>query len=356
MRPPRGGLTDLGARLFSNIFHGAEMAANRALNDQFLILFEAAPNGVIAFDAAGCITLVNAQVEKMFGYSREELIGQPAEVLVPARFRQRHGGLRKKFAAAPQMRPMGTGRDLFGARKDGSEFAVEIGLNPTATSMGDIVIATVVDITERKRAAEEENAHEHEQENVQLFQQLGMPAAVLQHDGQVLLVNQLFKELHLNPLFKELHSQFKFRGDRIEIADPTANEFLKRELACLDRRSGDKIVGPTPILTVDGYPSLIFHLLPMKGSSGSTLGVLVVTKLGATGVPSSDLVQRLFALAPAEARVATLIGSGLSPRQAAKNLGISEETVRTTLKRVFTKVGVSRQSELAVLLTKLTLR
>ena len=94
----------------------------------------------------------------------------------------------------------------------------------------------------------------------------------------------------------------------------------------------------------------------MKGSSGSTLGVLVVTKLGATGVPSSDLVQRLFALAPAEARVATLIGSGLSPRQTAKNLGISEETVRTTLKRVFAKVGVSRLSELAVLLTKLTLR
>src|ERR1039457_3276818 len=209
------------------------MAANRALNDQFLILFEAAPNGVIAFDAAGCITLVNAQVEKMFGYSREELIGQPAEVLVPARFRQRHGGLRKKFAAAPQMRPMGTGRDLFGARKDGSEFAVEIGLNPTATSMGDIVIATVVDITERKRAAEEENVHEHERENVQLFQQLGMPAAVLQHDGQVLLAN---------PLFKELHLQLTFRDDRIEIANSVANEFLKQELACLDRMNSGDII------------------------------------------------------------------------------------------------------------------
>ena len=323
------------------------MAASRALNDQFRMLFEAAPNGVMAVDAAGCIILLNAQMEKMFGYSREELIGRPVEVLVPVSFQQRHGGLRKKFAAAPQGRPMGMGRDLVGARKDGSEFAVEIGLNPMPTSMGDIVIATVVDITERKRAAEEENAHEHEQENVQLFQQLGMPAAVLQHDGQVLLVN---------PLIKELHSQFKFRGDRIEFANPMANEFLKRELACLDRRSCDKFVGPTPVLTVDGYPPLIFHLLPMKGSFGSTLGVLVVTKLGATGVPSSDLVQRLFALAPAEARVATLIGSGLSPRHAAAKLGISEGTVRTTLKHVFTKVGVSRQSELAVLLTKLTLR
>jgi PAS domain S-box-containing protein len=283
----------------------------------------------------------------MFGYSRAELIGQPAEILVPLRFRRSHAGLRKKFAAAPQMRLMGTGRDLFGARKDGSEFAVEIGLNPTATSMGDIVIATVVDITERKRAAEEENMHQQARENIQLCQQLGIPAAALHRDG---------RGLHVNPLFKELHPLFKFRGDWIEVANPTANEFLKQELARLDRRNGDKIVRPAPVLTADGYPPLIFNLLPMKAAFGSPLGILVVTKLAATGVPSPDLVQRLFALAPAEARVATLIGSGLSPRQAAKKLGISEGNVRTTLKRVFAKVGVSRQSELALLLAKLTLR
>ena len=323
------------------------MAASRALNDQFRMLFEGAPNGVMAVDAAGCIIQLNAQIEKMFGYSREELIGRPAEVLVPVRFRQGHAGLRKKFAAAPQMRPMGTGRDLLGARKDESEFPVEVGLNSMATSMGDIFIATVVDITERKRVAEENNLLEQGAVHVLLCQKLGIPAAVLQHDGRVLLIN---------PLFKELHSQFIFRGDRIEVANPMANEFLKRELACLDHRNGDKIVGPGPVLTADGYPPLIFHLMPMEGSFDSTLGILVVTTLGAAGALSPDLVQRLFALAPAEARVATLIGSGLSPRHAAAKLGISEGTVRTTLKHVFTKVGVSRQSELAVLLTKLTLR
>jgi len=323
------------------------MAASRALNDQFRMLFEGAPNGVMAVDAAGCIIQLNAQIEKMFGYSREELIGRPAEVLVPVRFRQGHAGLRKKFAAAPQMRPMGTGRDLLGARKDESEFPVEVGLNSMATSMGDIFIATVVDITERKRAAAEETLLGQSRENLQLCQQLGMPAAALQHDGRVVLIN---------PLFKELHSQFIFRGDRIEVANPMANEFLKRELACLDHRNGDKIVGPGPVLTADGYPPLIFHLLPMEGSFDSTLGILVVTKLGATGVPSADLVRHLFALAPAEARVAALIGSGLSPRQTAEKLGISVGNVRTTLQHVFTKVGVSRQSELAVLLSKLTLR
>jgi PAS domain S-box-containing protein len=337
----------LRAHLFSNIFHGAEMAASRALNDQFRMLFEAAPNGVIAFDAAGCIILVNAQVEKMFGYSREELIGRPAEELVPVRFRQGHVGLRKKFAAAPQMRLMGTNRDLFGMRKDGSEFAVEVGLNSMATSLGNVVVATIVDITERKRAADEKNAHERVQERVQVCQQLGMPAAVLREDGRAVITN---------PLFKELHSQFVFNGDRIEIADPTANGFFKQQLASLDRRNRDKIVYSSPVLAADGYPPLIFHLLPMEGSFGSTLGILVVTTLDARDVPLTNLVERLFALAPAEARVAALIGSGLSPRQAAEKLGISEGTVRTVLKHVFTKVGVSRQSELAVLLTKLTLR
>jgi len=220
------------------------MAASRALNDQFRMLFEAAPNGVMAVDAAGCIALVNAQVEKMFGYSREELIGRPVEVLVPVRLRRRHGGLRKNFAAAPQARPMGMGRDLVGARKDGSEFAVEIGLNSMPTSMGNVVVATVVDITGRKRVTEKETLLGQTGENVQF---------------------------------------------------------------------------------------------------GTLLSDL-------------DLAQSHFGLAPAEARVATLIGTGLSPQRTAEKLGISVKNVRTTLQHVFKKVGLSRQSELAVLLTKLTLR
>jgi PAS domain S-box-containing protein len=322
------------------------MAASRALNDRFRMLFEAAPNGVIAFDAAGCIILLNAQVEKMFGYSRAELIGRPTEVLVPVRFQQGHAGLRKKFAAVPQIRPMGTGRDFLGARKDGSEFLVEVGLNSMA-SMGNVVVATIVDITERKRAADEKIIYERVQERVQVYQQLGIPAAVLQQAGQVVLTN---------PLFKDLHSQFVFKGDRIEVSDPTVNESFKQELASLDRRNHDKIVYSSPVFAADGHTPLIFHLLPMEGSVGATLGILIVTMLDALDVPSSELVERLFALTSAEARVATLIGSGLSPRQAAKKLGIAEGTVRTTLKHVFTKVGVSRQSELAVLLTKLILR
>jgi len=116
----------------------------------FHTLFEAAPSGVLAVDAAGRIALLNAQAEKMFGYSRAELIGKPVEVLVPQRFRGGHADLRKRAAANPRIRPMGTDRAFLGVRKDGSEFPVEVGLNPVVMSAGQFVVATVVDITERK--------------------------------------------------------------------------------------------------------------------------------------------------------------------------------------------------------------
>ena len=126
------------------------MFARKHSDEHFRILFETAPNGVIAVDAAGRIALLNVQAEKMFGCRRAELIGKPVEVLVPQRFRGGHADLRKRAAANPRIRPMGTNRFFFGLRKDGSEFPVEIGLNPVVMSARQFVIATVVDITERK--------------------------------------------------------------------------------------------------------------------------------------------------------------------------------------------------------------
>jgi PAS domain S-box-containing protein len=126
---------------------------NRA-DERFRQLIEGAPNGMVMIDQEGKIALVNAQIEQAFGYTRQELLGQPIEVLVPERFHNHHFAYRNAFLAAPTARPMGSGRDLFGRRKDGSEFPVEIGLNPLETEQGVMVLGTIVDITERKRAEE----------------------------------------------------------------------------------------------------------------------------------------------------------------------------------------------------------
>src|SRR5262249_24069369 len=120
--------------------------------DRFEQVFEAAPTAFIAIDPQGVIQMVNVQTEKLFGYRREELLGQPVEMLVTLRFRANHPHHRNSFFASPQPRMMGVGRDLAGLRRDGAEFPIEIGLNPIATGDGMLALAAVVDISERKQA------------------------------------------------------------------------------------------------------------------------------------------------------------------------------------------------------------
>ncbi len=120
--------------------------------DSFRRVVEWAPSAMVLIDRRGVMVLVNAQTERMFGYARSALIGQPVEMLVPQPVRAQHRAYRADFLGDPQPRPMGAGRDLFGCRADGSEFPVEIGLNPIDTEDGVMVLASVVDITERRRS------------------------------------------------------------------------------------------------------------------------------------------------------------------------------------------------------------
>lgn len=146
VRGPSGELIGAVAML-------SDVAEKRQLQAKFQMAFEASPSGMILVDQTGLITLSNSQISGMFGYDPGELIGQRIEVLVPESVRGAHSGNLVSFMGDPSARAMGAGRDLRGRRKDGSEFPVEIALAPIRTETGLLVLAAVVDISERNRAA-----------------------------------------------------------------------------------------------------------------------------------------------------------------------------------------------------------
>lgn len=120
-------------------------------SDTFRQLLESAPDAIIIVDNSGTITLANKIAEKNFGYRREEMIGQPIELLIPKRYRQDHLQARDSYFAEPKTRPMGSGIELSALRKNGSEFPAEISISPLDTPSGLLVTAVVRDITERKQ-------------------------------------------------------------------------------------------------------------------------------------------------------------------------------------------------------------
>jgi protein-histidine pros-kinase len=118
-------------------------------------LLEAAPDAIIIVDTGGTIVVINSQAEVLFGYVRQELIGKSIEILIPARFGDLHVKHRASFTAAPRVRPMGAGLTLFGKRKNGAEFPVEISLSPVRTPQGIFIISAIRDVTDRKHAEEQ---------------------------------------------------------------------------------------------------------------------------------------------------------------------------------------------------------
>jgi PAS domain S-box-containing protein len=159
-----------------------DITERKQAEEKFRLAVEASPSGIVLVDSEGKIVLVNAHVEELFGYRREELVGKLVDILVPERLRAIHPAHRGKFVAKPEAVVIGAGRELFARRKDGSEFPVEIGLNPIDTPDGMLVLAAVVDISARKIAEAEALQHREELGHLSRVAVMGEMAASIAHE------------------------------------------------------------------------------------------------------------------------------------------------------------------------------
>jgi PAS domain S-box-containing protein len=153
---------------------------------------EATPNGLFMVDTEGTITLVNAQSERLFGYPRSALLGASIDMLVPDRYRAAHPGWRAQFMSAPSVRSMATGRELFGRRKDGQEFPIELGLNPMTIDGADYVLASVVDISVRRAAERKTTDTLHELNSLKTALDEHAIVAITDVKGRITFVNDKF--------------------------------------------------------------------------------------------------------------------------------------------------------------------
>jgi two-component system sensor kinase FixL len=208
-----------------------DITAQKHAEEKFRLTVEASPNGIILVDEKGNIVLVNSQTEKLFGYTREEIIGRSVETLVPQRFRHAHPGYRRAFFEAPTARAMGAGRELFARRKDGTEFPVEIGLAPIETPEGTFVLSAVVDITARKKAELEAQRHRTEVAHLSRVALMSEMSTSLAHE-----LNQPLSGIVSNAAAGQ---RFIDRGD---VTFEEIREILE-DIVADGRRAGDVVRG-----------------------------------------------------------------------------------------------------------------
>ncbi len=216
-----------------------DVTERKLAEEKFRLAVEALPNAMVMADDQGKIVLVNTQTERLFGYNRAELLGQPVEVLIPERYRGNHPEHRADFVAEPEARSMGAGQDLYGLRKDGSEVPIEIGLNPIRTDEGILVLSSIVDITERKRA--EENLRRSEALSTSVLASLSGHVAIIDREGTIVAVNTNQSARQERPKTAvNKYTISSVRTNYVEVlrrtakSDPTARQILDGILSVVD--------------------------------------------------------------------------------------------------------------------------
>jgi diguanylate cyclase (GGDEF)-like protein/PAS domain S-box-containing protein len=266
----------------------AHLTGERA-EAMFRALLESAPDAMVIVGSDGRIALVNRQTEQLFGWSRDLLIGEPVEVLVPVASRAHHREHREGFAAEPQVRPMGVGLELFGVRRDGSEFPIEISLSPLETDEGVLVSAAIRDITERKHA-EQAMAHQATHDaltglpnRVLLEDRLQQAIARSQRDGTSVAV--LF--IDIDRLKSINDSRGHAVGDQLLIAVADRLRGAVRPTDALARLGGDEFVIVTEGFGHRSNPQALVERVAATLSDPVQLAEMEVPVTVSIGVASS---------------------------------------------------------------------
>jgi PAS domain S-box-containing protein len=309
------------------------------MEEGFRTVFEAAPSAMLVVDAAGTIVLANAQTRALFGYPPGELVGQAVEILVPERFRPRHPADRLAYFTDPRPRPMGKGRDLAGRRQDGSEFAVEIGVNPLRMGDGDFVLVSLLDITDRRRAE-----GQLRELNVTLEQRVDERtraaeerAAALARSREVLRDQTLM-----------IHSILNSMNEGVAVADPAGRLMLFNPAA--ERILGRGLIEGGPerwsafygVFELDGKTPFPAEQLPLaralRGESSGEVELLIRNSASPAGVFLSVTSSPLLGLR-GESRGGIAVFRDITPRKQAESLLLASlEEKQLLLKEIHHRV------------------